>query len=220
MNAMCSQIMISHSVRKTCWAALLCVAVTPGLAAYGAEPVRDTPHAVYQPRAQMHLLVSYWKTKSRSVTASDTFSLSSHIVVPDQNAPAGGMATFGWFDSGEIKLLHYVEYFPSIQFAQTSRTVRPTKLPIEIEGLPRYAMVCAWPLEDKQPPGTPIKAYAEREDANYVSTETNRHVHITAVWRNVPVKRAESKFADKDYCTEIAQTKVSSLAWWWPAPSK
>jgi hypothetical protein len=191
-----------------------------GLPAYGAEPVRDTPHAIYQPRAQMHLLVSYWKTKSRSVPTNDTFSLSSHIVVPDQNAPAGGTAAFGWFDSGEVKLLHYVEYFPSIQFAQTQRTVHPTKLPIEMGDLPRYAMVCAWPLEDKKPSGASIKAYAEREDANYTSTETNRHVHITAVWRNVPVERAESKFADKDYCTEIAQSKVSSVAWWWLAPSK
>jgi len=130
----------------------------------------------------MHLLVSYWKTKHRSVPTTDTFSLSSHIAAPDQNAPAGGIAAFGWFDSGEVRLLQYVEYLPSIQFAQTHRALRPAKLLIEIGDLPRYAMVCAW--------------------------------------RNVRVQNAEGKFAGKDYCKEIAESKASSVAWWWPGPGK
>ncbi|MYN11763.1 hypothetical protein GSY71_01160 [Pusillimonas sp. TS35] len=168
----------------------------------------------------MHLLVSYWKTKHRSVPTTDTFSLSSHIVVPDQNAPAGGTAAFGWFDSGDIRLLQYVEYLPSIQFAQTHRALRPVKLPIEIEDLPRYAMICAWPIDNGKISGPPIKAYAEREDASYAVKETNRHMHITAVWRNVRVQNAEGKFAGTDYCKEIAESKASSVAWWWPVPGK
>ena len=220
MQAMPSSNATCDSRRGRCRNLLFCTAIVLGTPVYGAEPARDSPHAVYQPRAQMHLLASYWKAKHRSVAPTDTFSLSSHIVVPDQDAPAGGTATFGWFDSGEVKLLQYVEYLPSIQFAQTHRTLRPTKLPIEIGDLPRYAMVCAWPVENGKPSGDPIRAYAEREDANYAVIEMNRNVRITAAWRNVRVKNAEGKFADRDYCKEIAESKLSSAAWWWPAPPK
>jgi hypothetical protein len=220
MIAMPGQSPKSRSRCKAYWAVSSCLAVTLGAPVYSAEPVRDTPHAVYRPRAQMHLLVSYWKTKHRSVPTSDTFVLAPHIIVPDQNAPAGGTATFGWFESGEVRLLQYVEYLPSIQFAQTPRTVRPAKLPIEMGDLPRYAMVCAWPIENGKISGTPFKAYAEREDANYAVKETMQHVNITAAWRNVRAENAEGKFAAKGYCEEIAQSKVSSVAWWWPAPGK
>ncbi|MGB3740918.1 MAG: hypothetical protein WA968_02515 [Castellaniella sp.] len=221
MKAMLRPTGTRHAKKKTRWAALLlCSPAMLGLPAHGAEPVRDSPHAIYQPRAQMYLIVSYWKTKHPAIQTNDTFRLSSHIVVPDDNAPAGGTATFGWFDSGEVRLLHYVAYFPSIQFAQSGRTVKPTKLPIDVGDLPRYAMVCAWPLEDGKPPGAPIRAYAEREDANYTVKETKGHVNVTAAWRNVRVQNAEGKFADKDYCKEIAESKASSAAWWWPAPDK
>ena len=220
MQAMRSSNATVHSRCNLYQGLVLCTAIMLGTPGYGAEPTGGTPHAAYQPRAQMHLLVSYWKTKHRSVPTTDTFSLSSHIVVHDQNAPAGGTAAFGWFDSGQVRLLQYVEYLPSIQVAQTHRVLHPAKLPIEIGDLPRYAMVCAWPIENGKISGAPIKAYAEREDANYTVKETNRHVRITAVWNNVRVQNAEGKFAEKDYCKEIAESKVSSVAWWWPALEK
>lgn len=199
---------------------VLCIAATLGLPVYGAGPAQDTPHAVYQPRAQMHLIGSYRNKNPLHSIKQDSFTLFSHIIVPDDNAPAGGTATFGRFDSGEIILMQYVEYLPSIQFAQTKRSVHPTKLPIKIDELPRYAMVCAWPLEDGKPPGSPIKAYAEREDANSEVIQKDQYIRINAVWRDVRATRAESKFSDKDYCTEIAQSKAAATAWWWPEPGK
>ncbi|HUH87110.1 MAG TPA: hypothetical protein VL003_03555 [Pusillimonas sp.] len=210
----------SQPMRKTRLTPLLCAALMLASPAYGAEPSQGSPHSDYKPEAQMHFFGTYWKNKRTARESENLFTLSPNIIVPDDDAPAGGTATFGWFDSGEVKLLQYVEYLPSIQFAQSSRKLMPPKLPFDIDDLPRYAMVCAWPIEDGKISGDPIKAYAEREDANYEVKDMKQYVHTKAAWRNVRVKNAESRFSDKDYCKEIAHSKVSSAAWWWPAPAK
>ena len=130
------------------------------------------------------------------------------------DVPAGGMAVFGWFDSGEVLLLHRVEYLPSMQQMVARRNVKPANFPLDPKATPLYAMVCAWPLDDKRVPGRITIAYAERDDANTQVKTSSVGALLSVRWVPVPVSRAEKNFQGKDYCGEVAKTKKSSAALW------
>lgn len=82
------------------------------------------------------------------------------------DVPAGGIAVFGWFESGEVRLLHMVDYLPSMRQMTARRNVKPAKLPLDPKATPLYTMVCGWPLDDQRAPGRVTTAFAERDDAN------------------------------------------------------
>lgn len=128
--------------------------------------------------------------------------------------PAAGLATFGWFESGEVKLLLYAEYVPALAHAGARRNVKPPKGPLEPQATPRYAMVCAWPLDDRRAPGKPAAAYAERDDANIEVKKSPSGTLLSVRWVSIPPARAAKNFAAKDYCGEIARTKQSSAPLW------
>jgi hypothetical protein len=129
-------------------------------------------------------------------------------------APAAGIATFGWFESGEVKLLDYAGYVPSIRQASTRRQVKPPKFPLDPQATPRYMMVCAWPLDDKRMPGKPGAAYGERDDANMRVKESSVGTLLGVLWVSVPATRVAKKFEAKDWCGEIAKTGQSSAPLW------
>jgi hypothetical protein len=153
----------------------------------------------------------------RSVADSKYTILSMYI---DRDAgmkgdvPSAGLATFGWFESGEVMLLQYVEYLPSILHASARRNVKPSKWPLDPQATPRYMMVCAWPLDDKRVPGKVAAAYGERDDANIKVKKSSVGTLINVRWDSIPAARAAKNFAAKDYCTEISKTKKSSAPLW------
>ena len=130
------------------------------------------------------------------------------------DVPAGGMAVFGWFESGEVQLLHMVEYLPSMQQMVARRNVKPAKFPLDPKATPLYAMVCGWPLDDRRAPGKITVAYAERDDANSQVKESSVGTLISVRWVPVPASRAAKNFQARDYCDEVAKTKKSSAALW------
>ena len=129
-------------------------------------------------------------------------------------APSAGLATFGWFESGEVMLLHYVDYLPSMLQAGGRRIVKPSKWPLDPQATPRYVMVCAWPLDDKRLPGKPGAAFGERDDANIQVKKSRVGTLLSAHWASVPAARVAKNFAAQDYCGEIARTKKSSAPLW------
>ncbi|MFA5702722.1 MAG: hypothetical protein WC982_04300 [Advenella sp.] len=144
--------------------------------------------------------------------------ISPGLSVPEpENADPGGVAAFGWFDSGEIQLLAYAEYIPAVQSGRLSRKFTPSAR-IQLQALPRYVMMCSWVTEDGHPTGTRHVGYGEREDANAIDefSATVRYHPLSVRWANVPAKRVESKFSDRDYCDEISRTKTSSAPMWLP----
>lgn len=130
------------------------------------------------------------------------------------DAPAGGMAVFGWFESGQVQLLHAVEYLPSMTQMSARRNVKPAKFPLDPKATPLYAMVCAWSLDDQRMPGTITVAYAERDDANSRVKKSSVGTLLTAHWVPIPASRAAKRFEAMDYCAEVAKTKKSSAALW------
>lgn len=130
------------------------------------------------------------------------------------DVPAGGMAVFGWFESGEVQLLHMVEYLPSMQQMVARRNVKPAKFPLDPKATPLYAMVCGWPLDDQRAPGQITVAYAERDDANSQVKESSVGTLLSVHWVPVPTSRATKNFQAMDYCGEVAKTKKSSASLW------
>lgn len=138
----------------------------------------------------------------------------------DENAPesgdvpAGGVAIFGWFESGEVQLLHAVEYLPAMTQMVARRLVKPAKFPLDPKATPVYAMVCGWPLDDQRTPGKISVAYSERDDANMQVKESSVGTLLNVRWIPVPASRAAKNFQAKDYCDEVAKTKKSSAPLW------
>lgn len=128
--------------------------------------------------------------------------------------PSGGMAVFGWFESGEVRLLHSVDYLPSMQQMTARRNVKPSKFPLDPKATPLYAMVCGWPLDDRRQPGKILVGYAERDDANTQVKESTVGTLLNVRWVPVPASRAARNFQGSDYCGEVAKTKKSSAPIW------
>lgn len=130
------------------------------------------------------------------------------------DVPAGGMAVFGWFESGEVQLLHTVEYLPSIRQMTARRNVKPAKFPLDPKATPLYVMVCGWPLDDQRAPGKISVAYAERDDANTQVKNSSVGTLLNVRWVPVPASRVAKNFQAMDYCDEVARTKKSSAPLW------
>ena len=129
---------------------------------------------------------------------------------------AGGMATFGVFDSGQIMLINHTEYVPNLSSVSYGRDLYPANRIFDKSDLPRYLMTCAWPQEEGQSPSSTIYAYAERDDSNFTVEDHGAYVTQSARWPPVPPKRAQDKFAAHDYCGELATNRKSSVPMWLP----
>jgi len=182
---------------------------------FASAPVRadDTPTA----HATMMVGGNYFTRhlKDSKYTILATFMAPGN---PDGSesaeVPAGGMAVFGWFETGEVQLLHTVEYLPSMQQMVARRNVKPAKFPLDPKATPLYTMVCGWPLDDQRAPGKISVAYAERDDANTQVKESSVGTLLTVHWVKVPASRAAKNFQAMDYCGEVATTKKSSAPLW------
>jgi hypothetical protein len=151
--------------------------------------------------------------KDSKYTILATFN--NRAIAPESgDVPAGGMAVFGWFESGEVQLLHVVEYLPSVQGMVARRNVKPAKFPLDPKAMPLYAMVCGWPLDDQRAPGKISVAYAERDDANTQVQESSVGTLLNVRWVPVPASRVAKNFQAMDYCGEVAKTKKSSASLW------
>lgn len=195
-------------------AALPAAALTLG-ALLGTAPV----HAADTPTAFATMLVggNYFRRNlpDSKYTILATFIDRAIAIAPaNGDVPAGGMAVFGWFESGEVQLLHMVEYLPSMQQMVARRNVKPAKFPLDPKATPLYAMVCGWPLDDRRAPGKITVAYAERDDANSQVKESSVGTLISVRWVPVPTSRAAKNFQARDYCGEVAKTKKSSASLW------
>ncbi|MDM0076542.1 hypothetical protein QTH90_19185 [Variovorax sp. J2P1-59] len=147
--------------------------------------------------------------------AKNQYTLLSIFRQESAEGQPAGIATFGWLDTGEVLLVQYTGYVPSIKQAMSRRSVMtPRPQPLDIQAAPRYVMVCAWPLDAKKAPGKPIAVYGERDDANAQIDSSANSTLTTVTWVPVPAARAARNFAAKDYCGEIARTRKSSAPTW------
>lgn len=220
--------MTTYQNTKTRCRLLCCAARSKGAAlvamvlTLGVLPDAAPVHAADPPAAFAHLMIggNYFR---RDLRSSKYTILASYI---DQklsmeaanggggDVPAGGMAVFGWFESGEVQLLHVVEYMPSMQSMTVQRHVKPAKFPLDPKATPLYAMVCGWPLDDRRQAGKITAAYVERDDANVQVNQSSVGVLTNVRWVSVPASRAAKNFQGRDYCGELAKTRKSSAPLW------
>ncbi|MDM0104487.1 hypothetical protein QTH97_06060 [Variovorax sp. J22R24] len=147
--------------------------------------------------------------------AKSQYTLLSIFRQESAEGPPAGIATFGWLDSGEVLLVQYTEYVPSITQAMSRRSVTtPKPQPLDIKAAPRYVMVCAWPLDSKKVPGKPIAVYGERDDANAQIDTSPDSTLTTLTWAPVPASLAARNFAARDFCGEIARNRKSPVPAW------
>lgn len=162
----------------------------------------------------MYVGGNYFPKNARDSNYSILSSYVDRSATLTADPPPAGLATFGWFDSGEVMLLQYAEYVPSLRMAGARRTVKPSRFPLSPKSTPRYMMMCAWALDDKGAPGKPSAAYAERDDANMTVKVSFVGTLLSIHWVPVPAARVAKNFGAKDYCGEISRTKKSSAALW------
>lgn len=145
--------------------------------------------------------------------AKQSYILLTHAAyAPDPGKP-GGVASFGIPDGGSVMLLAHASYVPSLTPAGARRQVMTTTPPLDAKQLPRFIMVCVWPL-DGDKPGKLVTGYAERDDANMSVIPEKYHVGLTVQWNTIPANRAPAQFAQRDFCGEIAKTGKSSAPLW------
>lgn len=145
--------------------------------------------------------------------AKQTYTLLTHVAYePDPGLP-GGTAAFGIVDGGPVMQLTHARYVPSLVPAGARRKVMTATPPLDAKQLPRFIMVCGWPMEGDKA-GEPVAGYAERDDANIVVSAEKYSVGLTVTWVSVPAGRAPAAFAERDYCGEIATTGKSSAPLW------
>lgn len=189
-------------------AGILAAAACLGTASAGAQE----PPAVF---ATMLVGGNYFR---RNLTDSKYTILATFIdrarAMAGGDMPSGGMAVFGWFEPGEVRLLHSVDYLPSVQQMTARRNVKPAKFPLDPKATPLYAMVCGWPLDDRRQPGKIAVGYVERDDANSTVKESSVGTLLSVRWVPVPASRAAKNFQAVDYCSEVAKTKKSSAPIW------
>lgn len=175
----------------------------------------DTADTADKPTATMMIVGNYFRRNLKESKYTILATFNDRANAPESgDVPAGGMAVFGWFESGEVQLLHTVEYLPSMQQMIAQRNVKPAKFPLDPKATPLYAMVCGWPLDDQRAPGKISVAYAERDDANTQVKESSVGTLLNVRWVPVPTSRAAKNFQDRDYCGEVAKTKKSSASLW------
>ena len=88
----------------------------------------EEPPAAY---ATMYIGGNYFR---RNAADSKYTILSTYLdraAAMKGEAPPAGLATFGWFESGEVMLLQYTEYLPSMLQANGRRNVKPSKFPLD-----------------------------------------------------------------------------------------
>ncbi|NYT64010.1 hypothetical protein H0A66_16965 [Alcaligenaceae bacterium] len=198
------------------WSALVIVVSVMGLG--------STAVGAAQPEGVSGWMVA-WGSKYIKLAKGQVhnpFKLQFFFGYPEENIeniPAGGFAAFGAFDSGDVRLLHYIEYHPSLVEVSSIRGVYPPEKWIQPSDAPRYVMICVWPQEEGKDPEDIYYAYSERDDAGAEVKESERKTYVTlgVNWRPIPIKRAKSKFSAQDYCGEISKTKKSSAPLWLPA---
>jgi len=179
-----------------------------GMAGFAADTLAEAPPPGF---ASVAIIGTYRAAKP----AKNQYTLLSIYRQESTEGPPAGIATFGWLDTGEVLLVQYTEYVPSITQAMSRRSVMtPKSQPLDIKTAPRYVMVCVWPLDATMAPGKPIAVYGERDDANaQVDTSPNSTL-TTLMWAPIPAARAARNFAARDYCGEIAREKKSSVPAW------
>lgn len=197
-------------------AVLPAVALALG-ALLGTAPVHaaDADDTADTPTASASMLVGgNYFSRNLKDSKYTILAVLNGIAPESGDMPAGGMAVFGWFESGEVQLLHSVEYLPSLQQMVARRNVKPAKFPLDPKATPLYAMVCGWPLDDQRAPGKISVAYAERDDANTQVKNSSVGTLLNVHWVTVPASRVAKNFQAMDYCDEVAKTKKSSASLW------
>lgn len=147
--------------------------------------------------------------------ARQNYTLLTHAIPTVDSGSAGGAASFGWMDSGSVVLLAHAKVLPSIYPALAKRAVHTPKPPLDKDQLPRFVMVCAWPIVEGKP-GKASAGFAERDDANIDMRREKYSTSLRVNWVSVPAARGQDKFGRSDYCGEIARTSQSTAPLWLP----
>jgi len=144
--------------------------------------------------------------------ARQHYTFMTHVAYdPDPGLP-GGTAAFAIVEGSGVMLLTYARYVPSLTPAGIRRKVMTATPPLQAKQLPRFIMVCAWPLHGEKP-GKFVAGYAERDEANMeMNPEKYAVGHVR--WVSIPRNRAPAAFAQRDYCGEISVTGRSSAPLW------
>lgn len=141
------------------------------------------------------------------------YTLLTHVAYKPDGGLPGGAASFGFGDDGRVLLLGYAKYVPRLVPAQVQRRIRTPKPPLDEKQLPRFMMLCVWPLEGGKP-GKVLAGYVERDDANISVHDSKFSIEISSRWESIPERRAPRAFFERDYCGEIAKAGASSAPTW------
>lgn len=161
------------------------------------------------PKASASLQGASWY----ATPSKQRFTILAALLAHQHSRMSGGSASFGAMDSGEIVWVTHAAYLPSLNPAISRRVVKTPTPPLGVTQMPRFLMVCSWPVVDGKP-GPPIAGYAERDDASMSVREGTYYVTLSAQWVAVPALRAAAKFAARDHCGEVAASQRSSVPRW------
>lgn len=142
-----------------------------------------------------------------------SYVLQTFVALQPDGGEAGGAASFGIVDGGPVLLLGHAAYLPRLMPAQVKRGFMTPRPPLTAQQLPRFMMLCVWPLEGGKP-GQPVAAHVELDEANIRIDRERSMLGMRAYWVAISAARAPKAFAERDYCGEIAKTGRSSAAPW------
>lgn len=190
------------------WLTAVCVAAL----ALGTASLNAAPQGRFNAKISIY---GYNAAAFASGRQSDPYTYEVEIYHTNhtlKDPPGGGLATFGVMDSGEVLLLHHIEYVPNLTESFTRRPLYPPGAVFKASDLPLYIMVCAWFADDGTASGPIFQFYTEREEVKTKLSDTSASVS----WNTISSRRAKDKFAAQDYCDELSKTKQSSAPLWFP----
>lgn len=151
---------------------------------------------------------SHYKKK-----AEQSYKLVAQLFPMSDPGHPGGAAAFGLMDDDRVVLLAHAKYLPSLSPALLNREVETAKPPLDLPEMPRFVMMCTWPLVGDRP-GTPLLAYAERDDANRTITKHPKAILISVYWRTIPATRAPKALVSPSLCNSMASGDERTQPLW------
>ena len=167
-----------------------------------------------EPLATCWIIGSYAPQTRRP--QKQTYVAQFHLVVPGNAGTPGAAVAFGIDDAGRVVWMGQTAYQPALRPAHVKREFATPKPPLTPEQVPRFVMICAWPLgDDGKPTAAPVAGYGERDDTRTsIRRDGKVSETITLHWAAVPAARVRDKFGKTDWCGEVARTKRSSAGAW------
>jgi hypothetical protein len=152
----------------------------------------------------------------RGKPVKQSYRVQLNLVGPQLASVPGATVAFGALDTGQVVWMAQTERQPSMAVAGARRDFATPTPPLTAQQVPRYVMVCAWPLtDDGRAAGPVVTGYAERDDSRTsIDRDGTLQENMTLHWVSVPAERVRKRFAAFDHCGAAAQGRADPAPHW------